>query len=294
VETKNIKINDIRVENRIRKDFGNIEELADSIKQYGLLQPIVVTPDLLLLAGERRLRATQTLGWTEIPAIIKTATDREEQLLCEIAENEKRKDFTPSERVAYGKELEQIQALKALERQHATLKRGADIPLPSIDGNGEKGETDQIVGQKVGMSGTSYRRAKRVVESGNSDIIQKMDSKEIGIETAYNIVKGKVPKPKPEPFIPAKPRPKPTAEPNEATRYLSDLNRVEGMNTPDREAQRMCSDIGNSINLLMYAMGKVVFSELSQVVRTEVEESVNRLDGIVLLIRDKLKGVPND
>ena len=71
---------------------------------------------------------------------------------------------------------------------------------------------------------------------------------------------------------------------------MSDLSRVEGMNTPDREAQRMCNDIGNSINLLMYAMGKVTFSELSPEVKTEVEESVNKIDGVVCLIRNKLKG----
>jgi hypothetical protein len=119
------------------------------------------------------LRAIQSLGWPEISAEIKTAIDREQQLLCEIAENENRKEFTYSERVAYGKELEQIQALKAKQR----MESGNNQFTPSIDGcyPSEKGKTDEIVGKKVGMSLPSYRRAKRVVESGNKEVIEKMD-----------------------------------------------------------------------------------------------------------------------
>lgn len=45
------------------------------------------------------------------PPTYNVASGREEQLLCEIAENEKRKEFTPSERIAYGLELEQIERL---------------------------------------------------------------------------------------------------------------------------------------------------------------------------------------
>jgi ParB family chromosome partitioning protein len=61
----------IKVGERIRKDFGDIAELAASIKDNGLLQPILVTPDGLLLCGERRLRAFELLGRTEIPVLIR-------------------------------------------------------------------------------------------------------------------------------------------------------------------------------------------------------------------------------
>lgn len=61
-----IKINEIKVADRIRKDFGGIEELAQDIDQNGLINPIVVTPDYQLIAGERRLRAHQYLGRKEV------------------------------------------------------------------------------------------------------------------------------------------------------------------------------------------------------------------------------------
>jgi len=177
------KISEIKIEKRIRKDYGDIEGLAQSIKEHGLLQPIVITPDGTLIAGERRLEAVKLLGWTEIKTCITTVLDREEQLLCEIAENEKRKEFTPSERVAYGKELEQIQTLKAKNNQG----KRSDLTSTSIEAEVNKSQnTDEIVGKKVGLSKEIYRRAKRVVESGNEDIIDQMDTRKIGVSTAYD------------------------------------------------------------------------------------------------------------
>jgi ParB/Sulfiredoxin domain len=57
----------IRVGARHRREFGNLDSLARSIDDIGLLHPIVVTPDGFLIAGERRLRAAAQLGWSEIP-----------------------------------------------------------------------------------------------------------------------------------------------------------------------------------------------------------------------------------
>jgi len=65
-----MQIADIRIGERHRKDMGDIEELARSIDEIGLLQPIVVEPDGTLIAGERRIRACLMLGWEEIPAKI--------------------------------------------------------------------------------------------------------------------------------------------------------------------------------------------------------------------------------
>src|SRR5262245_52422099 len=66
-----------------RKDFRP-EDLADleaSLRTSGLLQPVTVRPATSgqgyeLIAGERRLRAAQRIGWTEIPAIVKEVDDR--------------------------------------------------------------------------------------------------------------------------------------------------------------------------------------------------------------------------
>ncbi len=60
------RIEEIKVGNRIRKDLGNIGPLAQSIADYGLLNPITIEPDGTLLSGQRRLEACKKLGLEEV------------------------------------------------------------------------------------------------------------------------------------------------------------------------------------------------------------------------------------
>ena len=71
-----VHISDITVKKRIRKDVSGIDELADSIRKYGLLTPIILDDDYVLLAGFRRLQAAKRLGWTSIPATVVDASDK--------------------------------------------------------------------------------------------------------------------------------------------------------------------------------------------------------------------------
>ena len=98
-----ININDIEPNrDQPRKDFDEnaLSELADSISQHGLIQPIVVKPNLdgrySIIAGERRWRACRLAGLNEVPVIIK---DADEQTLMEIAliENLQREDLNAVE-----------------------------------------------------------------------------------------------------------------------------------------------------------------------------------------------------
>lgn len=88
----------IEVGNRRRKDLGDIEALAESIKQYGLMQPIAIDKECRLIAGGRRLAACKLLGWDNIETNDYDAlTDRELRLM-ELEENIQRKDLTAEER----------------------------------------------------------------------------------------------------------------------------------------------------------------------------------------------------
>jgi ParB family chromosome partitioning protein len=89
-----LPIRKINVCNRYRKKLDDIESLAASIKELGLLHPIVVRPDGRLIAGERRLAACKRLGWKTVPV---TSVDLREVVRGEFAENAFRKDFLPSE-----------------------------------------------------------------------------------------------------------------------------------------------------------------------------------------------------
>jgi hypothetical protein len=65
-----MRIDRIHVGVRYRKEVGDLQSLADSIAEVGLLHPIVVTSEGLLIAGWRRLEACRKLGWTEIPVTV--------------------------------------------------------------------------------------------------------------------------------------------------------------------------------------------------------------------------------
>ena len=80
-------------------DEDTLQELADSIKQYGMLQPILVTPKddfYEIIAGERRWRAAKAAGLKEVPAVLKEYS-RQEAMEISLIENVQRADLNPIE-----------------------------------------------------------------------------------------------------------------------------------------------------------------------------------------------------
>lgn len=108
-ELKELKLTDIvRDEDQPRREFNKeaIEALAASIKEHGVLQPIVVTKEdgkYKIVAGERRWRASKIAGLDKIPAIIRTL-DSQNRLELSIIENAQREDLNAIElATAYAK-----------------------------------------------------------------------------------------------------------------------------------------------------------------------------------------------
>lgn len=155
-------IDSIEIGERHRTELGDIDSLARSIEELGLLHPVVVTPELKLIAGERRIAAFRKLGRTEIPV---TVIDLEEVIRGEWAENAERKPFTPSEAVAIGRIIEERERAKGKEKlghnQHTPLSE----KFPESSGH----RTRDIVGAALGMSGPTYEAAKTVVALAEED-----------------------------------------------------------------------------------------------------------------------------
>src|SRR4051812_19788247 len=107
-----MEISKIKIGDRHRKDFGDIDALARSIEAEGLLQPIGITPDSMLVFGERRIRAFQLLGREDISARVVNVSSI---AAGEWTENELRKNFTPSEIVAI---VETIRGYKGDDEKH--------------------------------------------------------------------------------------------------------------------------------------------------------------------------------
>ncbi len=111
-----IPVDDIKVGRRARKTAEGIEPLMDSLKRYGLLNPITVNARYQLIAGARRLEAARRLGWRTINAVILEETDRALELELELEENTQRVSLSDEELLAAFTRLERLKNPSVLER----------------------------------------------------------------------------------------------------------------------------------------------------------------------------------
>lgn len=103
-----VNISEIKVEKRVRKDLGDLDALKESLRRYGLLNPITIDNKNRLIAGERRLEAAKLLGWTNINAVVVNNISAITKLELELEENNQRKEFTDAELLEGYKRLERL------------------------------------------------------------------------------------------------------------------------------------------------------------------------------------------
>lgn len=119
-----VPIGEIKIDKRARVEMGDLDELSESIKEKGLIQPLVLDKDRKLLAGERRFRAAQLAGLTKLPCVIRKTTGPIDALEIELLENAARKDFTWQEKAKL--ELRIFEAKKAADPTWSQRKQ-ADL-----------------------------------------------------------------------------------------------------------------------------------------------------------------------
>ncbi len=126
-------VESIQVGHRHRKDMGDLDELIASIERDGLLQPITITPDGVLVCGARRLAAVRRLGWRTVNVWVRSAiSDRLAHLLAEQDDNALHKALSPLEAEALYREIKQLLAEDASRRQAAS--RFSTDNQPGSDG----------------------------------------------------------------------------------------------------------------------------------------------------------------
>lgn len=133
--------------NQPRKIFKekDLEELTESIKENGIIQPLIVAEmdngKFELVAGERRFRAAKKAGLDQVPVVVKRATDREKMIMS-IIENVQRSDLNcVEEALAYYQlmneyKLTQEEVAKKLGKERSTVAnflRILNLPRPVID-----------------------------------------------------------------------------------------------------------------------------------------------------------------
>lgn len=171
------RISLVKVENRFRKEFGDIDGLAASIAELGLLQPIGIDANYRLVFGERRLRACQALGWEKIPA---RTVHLDSILKGELAENEFRKDFTHSERVAIGEAIEQELEGRVGRPAAETKENFPELP---------QGQTRDLAAKAAGFgNGKTYEQAKKVTNEAAPELVQAMDEGRASVSAAASLL----------------------------------------------------------------------------------------------------------
>lgn len=186
---KTINPKDVVIGQRARKQIGWLDSLERSIEKHGVLQPIGITSENVLVFGERRLRACINLGIKEVPCrvIDVNPDDPATYLKMERDENNERRDFTPEEKMAIASAIE----AKLAGRNHRPSAESS-LTLDYLP----RGRTDEIAATAVGMGKDTYRKAKTVFSEADEATKEAVNKGEKSIHKAY--VETKKPKQKPE------------------------------------------------------------------------------------------------
>ena len=192
---QNIKLIEIEPNtNQPRRNFEeeSLQELASSIKRYGVIQPIIVTPKdgyYQIVAGERRWRASKIAEMTEIPAIVREDDERRNKEIS-LIENIQREDLNPIEKARGIKtlideyELTQEKAAEILGMKRSTVAN--TIRLLNLDGRvmklAEEGKLTEghcKALMAIADGETQYNMALYIIETGGTvrDLEKRMQVK---------------------------------------------------------------------------------------------------------------------
>lgn len=205
---KNLKINEVepnREQPRKMFDQEALEGLAESIKTYGVIQPIVVTKKdnyYAIIAGERRWRASKIAGITEIPAIIREDDERKNKEIA-LIENIQREDLNAYEKAMAIKNLmadynlTQEQVAKKLGRSRSgiantvrILNLSPDVLEFAKEGKLTEGHCKALMA--ITDPKKQYETAVRMIERGESvrqaEKKAKLKKKSPGIDEKYSAI----------------------------------------------------------------------------------------------------------
>lgn len=163
------------------KDDDKMEEMVKSIKQYGVILPVIVRPKddgtYEMISGHRRKRACELAGIKQIRCIVKDLTDDEATILM-VDSNIQREEILPSEKAfAYKLKLE---AMKHQGKRIDLEENETSTPVVS------KLRTDEILGEEVGESRENIRRYIRLTYL-IPELLEEVDNKRIAFRPAVEL-----------------------------------------------------------------------------------------------------------
>ncbi|WP_281637469.1 ParB/RepB/Spo0J family partition protein [Flavobacterium marginilacus] len=204
LEIDAIEINPFQPRSNFNEE--SLRELATSIKELGVIQPITVRKldfnKYQLISGERRLRASALIGLTSVPAYIRIANDNE-SLVMALVENIQRHDLDPIEiALSYQRLIDEIQLTQEQMSERVGKKRSTIANYLRLL------KLDPIIqtGIRDGFISMGHGRAIINIDDHDvqTDIYQKIVSQNLSVRETETLVKNYHESLKPKPAIPAK------------------------------------------------------------------------------------------
>ena len=201
--TVTLKISEIEPNhNQPRREFDeeSLNQLAESIKTHGLIQPILVKPlfggGYQIVAGERRYRACQLAGITEVPVTIRELTEQETMEIA-LIENLQREDLNP---------IEEAQGYKALMDEHGLTQEAVAEAVgksrPAVANTLRLLNLPKSVEElvKSGKLSSGHARALLAVENKKAmeALAEEIIASDLSVRQAEKLVKQSTKKPKSE------------------------------------------------------------------------------------------------
>ncbi|WP_373236892.1 ParB N-terminal domain-containing protein [Hungatella hathewayi] len=159
-----LKIKDVKIGQRVRDEYGDMQALAESIQEHGLLHPIVVDSDYNLIAGCRRLLACEQIGKKEIEAKVLEDISEKELRVLELEENIRRKDLTELEKSKNLVELAEIKE-KELEEKEYFSEPGKNNCAESAHLNDPNRIGVRTIAKEIGIPPKTLHDAKQHVKA---------------------------------------------------------------------------------------------------------------------------------
>ena len=160
-------VDSLIVGKRHRTDLGDLDALAASIDRDGLLQPLTITIDGVLVCGARRLAAIKMLGWRTVSVWVRGGlSDRLGKLLAEQDDNMLHKPYNQLEAAGLYREIKQVMAEDAARRKSATQfsaenQPGNDGPGKFPGPSGALGDARELAAAMI-PGGASYKTLEKV------------------------------------------------------------------------------------------------------------------------------------
>lgn len=175
-EFRNTLISSITINRdaRQRKELRNIEDLAESIARLGLIHPIVIDRDNVLVAGERRLTACTQLGWSHVTTQYREDLDELTAWAIELEENIKRSDLTWQEECA------------AIEQYHK-LREQQEGVWTKADTARELGIDPRTIGNKLDVAKEISQGNERVINADKYSTARNITERKKSREAASTI-----------------------------------------------------------------------------------------------------------